>query len=365
MDFTFSPDQDALREAVRDTLAREAPPAYVRRMIDDDAGITDGLWATLAGLGWTGLLIPEAAGGIGLGLVDLVVVQEEMGRLPFPGPYFSSGVLATLAALRLGADDLLPDLASGAARGTVALEELGHDDPVGRVQTRATSAEGGWVVDGVKPVVLDGHTADWAIVVARDETDALGSYLVESPAGELVPALDLTRKVARLDLRARPARRVGPEGDQTDVWRRVADDAAVALCAETVGVCERAFELAVEYAKARVQFDRPIATFQAIKHKAADMLHGLELSRVGTHWAAWTSDVDDPQREAAAAMCKGFVGEAANQITAEDIQIHGGVGFTWDADPHLFYRRAKQNDLLLGYQAWHRRRLADLILGPA
>src|SRR5438105_1953160 len=143
MDFTFSADQDALREAVRDMLAREAPPAYVRRMIDDDAGITDGLWATLAGLGWTGLLIPEAAGGIGLGLVDLVVVQEEMGRLPFPGPYFSSGVLATLAALRLGADDLLPDLASGAARGTVALEELGHDDPVGRVQTRAMSAEGG------------------------------------------------------------------------------------------------------------------------------------------------------------------------------------------------------------------------------
>src|SRR5205814_8829987 len=130
-----------------------------------------------------------------------------------------------------------------------------------------------------------------------------------------------------------------------------------------VGACERAFQLAVEYAKARVQFDRPIATFQAIKHKAADMLHALELSRVGTHWAAWTSDVDDPQREAAAAMCKGFVGEAAVHITAENIQVHGGVGFTWDVDCHLYYRRVKQNDVPFGSQGWPRPVLADLHLG--
>jgi alkylation response protein AidB-like acyl-CoA dehydrogenase len=225
------------------------------------------------------------------------------------------------------------------------------------VRTTATAS----AVDGLKPAVLDGHTADWAIVAALDE-QGLGSYLVEEPDAELVPALDVTRKVTRLALSKRTARRVGPPGDQTAIWRRIADDAAVALCAETVGACERALELAVEYAKQRVQFGRPIATFQAIKHKTVDMLQALELSRVGTHYAAWTSDAENPQREAAAAMCKGFVGEAAVFVTAEDIQIHGGVGFTWDADPHLFYRRAKANDVLLGQQAWQRQRLADLIL---
>jgi alkylation response protein AidB-like acyl-CoA dehydrogenase len=262
-----------------------------------------------------------------------------------------------MAARRLGLTEVLGDLASGARRGTVALEELGHGDPVARVRTTAT----GSALDGLKPSVLDGHTADWAIVAALDE-QGLGSYLVEEPDAELVPALDATRKVTRLALSKRTARRVGPPGDQTAIWRRIADDTAVALCAETVGACERALELAVDYAKQRVQFGRPIATFQAIKHKTVDMLHALELSRVGTHYAAWTSDAEDPQREAAAAMCKGFVGEAAVFVTAEDIQIHGGVGFTWDADPHLFYRRAKANDVLLGQQAWQRQRLADLIL---
>jgi len=256
---------------------------------------------------------------------------------------------------------VLSDLASGARRGTVALEELGHGDPVARVHTAATQRGDGWVLDGLKPAVIDGHTADWAIVAARTD-EGLGSFLLERPGGEVVPSLDVTRKVARLELTQRPATRIGPAGDQTPLWQRIADDAAVAVCAETVGVCERALQLGVDYAKQRVQFGRPIATFQVIKHKAVDMLHATELGRVGTHYAAWTSDAEDPQREAAAAMCKGYVGEAAVFVTAEDIQIHGGVGFTWDADPHLFYRRAKANDVLLGQQAWQRQRLADLVL---
>ncbi len=364
MDFTFSSEQDALREAVRSTLAAEAPSAYVRRMIDDDAGFTPELWSKMAGLGWLGLLVPESEGGLGLGLVDAVAVQEEMGKLPLPGPYFSSAIFATLAARRLGLTELLGDLAAGTRRGTVALEELGHGDPVTRVRTTATPRGDGWVLDGLKPAVLDGHTAHWAIVVARTD-DGLGSFLVEQPGGELVPNLDVTRKIAHLELTQRPATRVGPPGDHTALWQRVADDAAVMLCAETVGVCERAFQLGVDYAKQRVQFGRPIATFQAIKHKTVDMLHKTELARVGTHYAAWTSDVDDPAREAAAAMAKGYTGEAAVFVTAEDIQIHGGVGFTWDADAHLFYRRAKANDILLGQQAWQRQRLADLVLDRA
>ena len=357
MDFTFSAEQDALRDAVRTTLASEAPSAYVRRMIDDQVGVTPELWSTMADLGWLGLLVPEAHGGLGLDLVDAVVVQEEMGKLPLPGPYFSSALFATIAARRLGLDEVLADLASGARRGTVALEELGHGDPVSRVHASAD----GETLSGLKPVVLDGHVADWAIVAARTD-DGLGSFLLENPAGELVPSLDVTRKVARIDLTGRTARRIGPPGDQAAIWHRIADDAAVMLCAETVGVCERALQLGVDYAKQRVQFGRPIASFQAIKHKTVDMLHKTELARVGTHYAAWTSDVDDPARETAAAMAKGYAGEASVFVTAEDIQIHGGVGFTWDADPHLFFRRAKANDILLGQQAWQRQRLADLVL---
>src|SRR3954447_18128927 len=148
MDFTFSPEQDALREAVRSTLATEALPAYVRRMIDDDAGVSDELWSTMADLGWLGVLVPTDHGGLGLGLVDAVDVQEEMGKLPLPGPYFSSALFATIAARRLDFTDLLADLASGARRGTIALEEFGHGDPVTRVHTTATPRGDGWVLDG-------------------------------------------------------------------------------------------------------------------------------------------------------------------------------------------------------------------------
>ncbi len=361
MDFTFSADQDALRDTVRSFLEREAPNSYVRAMADDERGVTDEVWDKLAGLGWPALLVPEANGGIGLGLVDMVVVMEEMGRVAFPGPFFSSAVLATLAARALEADDLLTQLASGAIRGTVALEEAGHDDPVDRVHTRARRRGADWVLTGHKPLVLDGHTADWAIVAARTD-EGLRSFLLEAPNADVVPTLDPTRKAARLVLKERRAVPVGPRGDHTAQWRRVIDDAAVMLCAELIGATDAALALATEYAKVRVQFDRPIATFQAIRHKAVDMLHQLELARVGTHFAAWASDSEDPERQRAAAMAKGFVAEAAVQVTADDIQIHGGVGFTWDCDAHFFYKRAKMNDVLLGYQGWQRRRLADLVL---
>ncbi len=305
----------------------------------------------------------EDRGGLGLGLVDVVVLQEELGKLPFAGPFLSSSVLATLAARRLGADDLLGDLAAGTRRGTAAVEEPGHGDPLATVRAEAEPAGDRWRLRGVKPLVLDGASADWIMVLARHGGE-LGTFLVEEAAAEPVPGLDVTRKVARLELAGVEAVRLGPAGDQTAVWQRILDDTAVALCAELVGTCERALELAVDYAQVRVQFDRPIATFQVIKHKAADMLHRLELARVGTHYAAWASDADDDERERAAAMCKGYVGEAATFLTGECIQIHGGVGFTWDVDCHLLYRRAKQDDLLFGAQAFQRQRLADLVLGP-
>ncbi|HEV2369187.1 MAG TPA: acyl-CoA dehydrogenase family protein [Acidimicrobiales bacterium] len=362
MDFTFSPEQEEMRASVRAFLAKFAADGQVRAMLDDPRGFADAWWEEVTDLGWPGLLVPERLGGSGLGMVDLSVVQEECGRLPLPGPFFSSSVCATLAVLRLGEEDLARRLATGQVRATLALEEGGIGDPLDSVRVSASPDGAGWRVDGVKQLVLDGHTADLAVVVARD-ADGLAAFLVDEPAATPVPTLDVTRKAARLELEGRAARRLGPPGDQTALLARVRDDIDVALCAETVGAAERALELAIDYSKSRVQFDRPIATFQAIKHKIVDMLHQLELGRVGTHWAAWASEVDDPQREAAAAMCKAFVAEAANMVTAESIQVHGGVGFTWDVDCHLLFRRVKQNDVLFGGQSWQRRRLADLVIG--
>jgi alkylation response protein AidB-like acyl-CoA dehydrogenase len=329
-------------------------------MADDERGFTDDLWNQIVDLGWTAILVPEEQGGLGLGLVDAVVVLEEMGRVPFPGPYFSSAIQATVAAKALGAHELLEQLANG-TRGTVALDELGHGDPVDRVHTRARRKAADWVLSGTKPIVLDGHTAAWVIVAARTQ-EGIGSFLIDSPDVEPVPTMDPTRKAARLVLDETRAQPLGPLGDHTGIWRRIADDSAVALSAELVGVCEGALEMATEYSKARVQFDKPIATHQVIQHKIVDMLHKLELGRVGVHFAAWASDVDDEHRERAAAIAKSSMAEAAVFATAENIQVHGAVGFTWDSDAQLFYKRAKQNDTLLGYQGWQRQRIADFVL---
>jgi alkylation response protein AidB-like acyl-CoA dehydrogenase len=361
VDFTFSEEQEALRTTARTFLDREVGSRHVRAMLDDDRGITDDLWRRMSDLGWTDVLVPERRGGSGLGLLEVTVLAEEMGRLPLPGPWLSSSVAATLMAARLGDRDGLTRLAGGARRATVALEEGGHRDPLDGIEATARRRGATWNLQGTKPLVLDGHTADVAYVVARD-ADGLATFALEGPGGTLVPTMDVTRKVARVELAGRPSRRIGPAGDQRALLQRVVDDIGIALCAESVGACDRALQMAIDYAKDRVQFDRPIATFQAIRHKLVDMLHQLELARVATHFAAWASAVDDPQREAAAAIAKGFVGEAAAMITGENIQVHGGVGFTWDVDCHLLFRRVKANDLLFGRQAWQRQRLADLVL---
>ncbi len=365
MDFDFNDDQKALREAVRDALGGMVSPAALLAMASEGGAMPDDLWARIAALGWTGLLIPEEHGGLGLGLVDMTVVCEEMGRVPLPGPYFSSAVLATLAALRLGADELLADLASGAKRGTVAVEEVGGaGDPLGDVRVHATKAGDGWTLDGLKPTVTDGASADWIVVVARDE-DGLAAFLVEGADVEAVPGLDPTRQLGRLELVGTPGRRLGPSGDQTALIRRIVDDAGVMLCAELIGASEATFELAAEYSKARVQFGRPIGTFQAVKHMAAEMLQDLTLARVITHYAAWCSDVDAEDRELSASMAKSFAPEAAIAVTSTSIQIHGAVGFTWECPAHFYYKRAKATDLVLGKQGWQRHRVADLILGAA
>jgi alkylation response protein AidB-like acyl-CoA dehydrogenase len=361
MDFTFSADQDALRDAVRAFMQAEAPKEYVRRMAEhDDAGITPELWRKIVDLGWTGLLVPEEQGGLGLGVVDAVVVQEEMGRAVFPGPYFSSAVTATLAARALVLDELLEGLAAGTRRGTVAIDESGHGDPLERIRVRASGRGSRYKLDGVKPMVMDGSSADWVLVPARTR-DGLQTFLVEQPAryAQVAPALDITRKFARLEFDGTRATLVGPPGDHADLWRRVADDAAVLLAAELIGVSEAADALALDYAQAREVFGRPLSKFQVTRHKAVDMLREIEIARVAVHYAAWASDVDAPDREISAAMAKAQSASAANYVTAECIQIHGGVGYTWENDAHVFLRRAKVDDLLLGAQTWQRERVAD------
>ena len=361
MEFAFSAEQDALREAVRAFMQAEAPKDYVRRMAEhDDAGITPEVWNHIVSLGWTALLVPERLGGLGLGIVDAVVVQEEMGRAVFPGPFFSSAIVATLAARALGLDSQLEALAAGTQRGTVAFDETGHGDPLDRMHVRATGRGSRYRLDGVKPLVLDGHTADFVLVPARTR-DGLQTFLVEQPGqhAQLATSLDITRKFTRLEFDATRATLVGPAGDHSAIWRRVADDIAVLLAAELIGVSEAANALALDYAQAREVFGKPLSKFQVTRHKAVDMLREIEIARVGVHYAAWASDVEAADREIAAAMAKTQTAHAANIVTAECIQIHGGVGYTWENDSHVFLRRAKVDDLLFGAQDWQRSRVAD------
>ena len=354
MEFALDDDQQALQATARQFLADRADARHW-----DDA-----LWPQLVDLGWVGLMVPEAHGGAGMGMLEMMVVLEEMGRLPFPGPFLSSAVLATRAATLLGLGDRLSSIAAGVTRGTVAIDEDGHGDVIDRIRTRASRKSGAWRLTGSKTVVLDGDGADWVLVAARTQ-EGLGTFVVERPQVEVVETLDVTRRITRIDFDDTLAEPVGFDGDHTGVWRRVVEDGVIALSAELLGTMEASFDLAIEYAKNRVQFDRPIATFQATKHKAAELLERIELTRVGVHYAAWASDAEEPVRAEAAAMVKSFAGRAANEVTGEGIQIHGGVGFTWDCDAHLYYRRAKANDLLLGYHGTWRTQVADRYLATA
>jgi alkylation response protein AidB-like acyl-CoA dehydrogenase len=359
VEFTFSPEQDALRNAVRAFLSTQAPMAYVRRMAEhDEAGITPDVWDRIVELGWTGALVPEANGGLGLGIVDGVVIEEEMGRALFPGPFFSSSMLATLAARALGLGDLLDALAAGTQRGAIALDEAGSGDPIDRIRVRAVGRATRYKLHGIKPMVLDGHTADWVLVPARTR-EGLHTFLVERPAAELAASLDVTRKFARLEFDETRATPVGPPGDHTAVWRRLLDDAAVLLGAELIGVGEAANALAIDYAQAREVFGKPLSKFQVTRHKAVDMLQKIELARVAVYYAAWASDADAADRSTAAAMAKAYAAETANHVTAECIQIHGGIGYTWENDGHLYLRRAKVDDLMFGAQGWQRERVAE------
>ena len=359
-------EQEELRASVRRFLADRAPLPRVRELMD--GGETD--WAVWeqagAQLGLQGLAIPEAYGGAGFGFAEQAIVLEEFGAALYGGPYLASAVLAATALLASPDEGarrgLLPDIASGATVATLAFtEDNGSWDP-GAIRLSAVKDGDSWRLDGHKSFVLDGATAGLILVVAA--TDAgLSLFAVEGDevARTALPTLDQTRQLARLEFAGVTGRLIGSPGDGAAVLDRALDVAAIALAAEQLGGAQRALDMAVEYAKIRRQFDRPIGSFQAIKHRCADLLLEVESLRSAVGYAAAAVAEDSPEVPVLAPLVKAYASETYFHVAAENIQIHGGIGFTWEHDAHLYFKRAKASELFLGDGAYHRERLAARI----
>jgi alkylation response protein AidB-like acyl-CoA dehydrogenase len=360
--FAFTEEQQELGRGLRRFLEDRSPAAQVRRLMETDTGYDPSVWAQMAEqLGLQGLTIPEEFGGAGFGPVEQLVVLEEMGRALLCAPYFATTVLA-VNALRASGDataqrDLLPSVANGSTIATLAVPEEDGAWVTERLQTRARRAGDGWVLDGRKSFVLDGTIADLVLVVAQ----APGGptlFAVDGGASGLtrraLQTVDLTRKQAALVLDGVPARRVGAEGAGTGIVERSVQLASVALAAEQVGGAQRCLEMSVDYAKLRVQFGRPIGSFQAIKHKCADMLLEVESAKSAAYYAAWAAADGSDELPLVASLAKAYCSDAYFHVAAENIQIHGGIGFTWEHDAHLYYRRAKASEVMFGGPTHHR-----------
>jgi alkylation response protein AidB-like acyl-CoA dehydrogenase len=370
----FTEEQDELRRTLRHFCESRSPSAEVRRLMQTTEGYSRSVWEQMASqLGLQGLVIPERHGGAGLGYVELAIALEEMGRTLFCAPYFATVALATNALLSAGDEDAcaayLPRVAAGETIATLALvEDSGRWDE-GGVTLAAERSANGWTLDGHKSFVLDGATANLVLVAARGAA-GLSLFAVEGDAQGLtrtpLPTLDQTRKLARLEFARTPARLVGAEGGAWPGLERTLDLAAIALAAEQLGGAQRCLEMSVDYAKVRYQFGRPIGSFQAIKHRCADMLLQVESARSAAHYAAWAVAEDSAEVPVVASLSKATCADAYFFVAAENIQIHGGMGFTWDHDAHLYFKRAKSGQLLLGDTAYHREHLAQRIgVSPA
>ncbi len=369
MNFAFSEEQEELRRIVRQFLESKSSEAEVRRLMDTTEGYDPATWSQMANeLGLQSLIIPEEFGGQGFGYVELTVVLEEMGRSLLCAPYFSSVVLAGNTLLHAGDDaakkELLPGIASGETVATLAFtEESGRWDE-GGITMQATKDGDGYKLSGTKMFVLDGHTASLILVAARTDS-GVSLFQVAADAPGLtrtaLATMDQTRKQARLEFADVPAKLIGTEGAGWTVLERVLDLAAVALAAEQVGGAHKVLEMAVEYAKVRVQFGRPIGSFQAIKHKCADMLLEVESAKSAAYYAAWCASELNEELPSVASLAKAYCSEAYFHATAENIQIHGGIGFTWEHPAHLYFKRAKSSELLFGDPTYHRELLAQRI----
>jgi alkylation response protein AidB-like acyl-CoA dehydrogenase len=369
VNFAFSEEQEELRNIVRSFLENKSSEETVRELMETENGFDDAVWSQMAEqMGLQSLIIPEEYGGSGYSYVELCVVLEEMGRRLLPAPYFSTVVLAANTILHSGDDaakkDLLPGIASGETKATLALTEAnGRWDESG-IEATATKSGDGYAITGEKMFVLDGHTADLIVVAAK--TDAGTSlFTVQADASgltrEALSTMDQTRKQAKLTFADTPATLLGTEGGGWDVLSTVLDLTAVALAAEQVGGAQFVLEMAVQYAKDRVQFGRPIGSFQAIKHKCADMLLEVESAKSAAYYAAWCAAEMNDELPSVASLAKAYCSEAYFHAAAENIQIHGGIGFTWEHPAHLYFKRAKSSELLFGDPTYHRELLAQRI----
>ncbi|WP_406497162.1 acyl-CoA/acyl-ACP dehydrogenase [Streptomyces sp. NBC_01604] len=373
MTLTFTEEQEELRASLRRFLTDKSPSEAVRHWMESEEGHDPAVWRQMAEqLGLQGLALPEKYGGAGGGAVELGIVLEEMGRALLPSPFFATVALAG-QALTVSDDDAakarwLPGIADGSLTATVAVAEESGSWRLEDVATAATvTADGDWTVLGTKMFVVDGHTADLLLVVARTDTGP-GLFAVDATSPGVtrtrLDTLDPTRRLGRVDLDGAPAVRVGPDdgpGAATAFLCTALDLAVVALAAEQVGGAQACLDAAVAYAKVRVQFGRPIGSFQAVKHKCADMLLAVEAARSATRHAASVAAEDRAELSVAAALAGAYCSEAYTHAAKENIQIHGGIGYTWEHDAHLYLKRAKSSEQLFGAPEAHRARLADLV----
>ncbi|HEX9363192.1 MAG TPA: acyl-CoA dehydrogenase [Candidatus Dormibacteraeota bacterium] len=374
MDFAFSEEQEMLRRSAREFLAKECSSKVVRRLMESADGYDAALWQKLADLGWTALGIPEQYGGVGT-FLDLVVVLEEAGRALLPGPFFSTMGLAVPALIEAGTEaqkrEALGAIAAGSARATLALTEpSGRWDAAGVAMT-AKQVGGGWQLDGVKLFVPDAATADYMVVAARtrgEGEEGVTLFLVKGkPDGMTVRPLETLDGTRRWSEVSFDGVRLGAEalmGAPDKAWsqlKRALEWATSALCAEMVGGVQKVLETSTEYAKTRHQFGKPIGIYQAVSHKLADMLVLSESGRSATYYAAWTVDADAPDRSLASSMAKAYVSDAYRKVAGDGIQVHGGIGFTWEHDMHLYFKRAKSSEVTLGDATYHRELVAQAL----
>mgnify|MGYP001828996782 FL=1 len=375
MEFTFSEEQNELRRAARRFLEVQSSEERVRAAMETEQGYDSAVWQQLSEeLAWTALTIPETHGGLGMSYLDLHTLMEEMGRALLCAPFFSTVCLGANALLVAGSDPLkeryLPSIASGELTATLAYEEKNRNRGADAVEATFSRDGGDYVLRGNKQFVIDGHSADLLIVAARAEKsrgpEGVSLFALPADAKGLhrtwTPTRDQTRRLASLELdrvRLPSEALLGDEGGGWETCERTLDLARIALSAEQVGGAEMCLDTAVEYAKVRKQFGRAIGSFQAIKHKCADMLTMIESARSAAFYASALAAQDEPDLRDAASSAKAFCSETFFHCAAENIQIHGGIGFTWEHPAHLYFKRAKSTESLLGDPSFHRERVAQ------
>ena len=364
MDFDLSKPQKLLKQSARDLLARECKADVVRRAIDRESAFDSALWQSIADQGWTGLAVPEAFGGLGLGVVELAAVFEEAGRVCMPGPLLSTTFAAALLAQMNRAEDLQA-IAAGERKATVAILEKGANWSLDAIQCAATPSRDAFVVTGEKHFVYDAETADLLLCVATAGGELCVLPIDRSANGVTIrrtPSMDETRKLSAIafdnvSVDARHVLRDAGAAVQASI-----DVATVALCAEMVGGMQWILETSVEYAKTRQQFGKPIGSFQAVQHQCADMLMFTESSRSATYYAAWTLTHDPAAAPLAVSIAKAYCSDAYREVGNRGVQVHGGIGFTWEHDLQLYYKRSKASEVLFGDATFHRERIARLVV---